>query len=297
MRKVRFLDHLAAKGDVRAACARVGMSRTSAYLLRRRDGAFARGWAAALVLARRYVEEVLATRALDGVEEAVWFRGELVGTKRRYDARLLLAHLGRLDRQAEVLEDAGAERGGGDDAERFNELLALVAGERPGPDLCAPDAAPDALPPDRADYVEESARSAYVDANEAWLDTVEAIDAAFDEEHGFVPGEGIGDAEGAVPLPDYPSAPVFAQFQAASIARWDGWQARAFGRVDALLAGEIEVKSAFGAGEFAALDCVNRVNLQAGGSPFSSRFVGQWARPGAGCAGSGTPGRVRGYGM
>ncbi|MFD2135663.1 hypothetical protein ACFSLT_11410 [Novosphingobium resinovorum] len=74
-RKVRFLDQLSQKGDVRAACAFVGMSRTSAYLLRRRDAVFADAWTAALVLARRHVEEVLATRALDGVEEAVWFRG------------------------------------------------------------------------------------------------------------------------------------------------------------------------------------------------------------------------------
>ncbi|MFD1958902.1 hypothetical protein ACFSHP_07045 [Novosphingobium panipatense] len=95
------------------------MSRTSAYLLRRRDAAFAAGWEAALVLARRHVEEVLATRALDGVEEAVWFRGELVGSRRRYDTRLLLAHLARLDRVAEETADH---------AGRFDEALALVAG-------------------------------------------------------------------------------------------------------------------------------------------------------------------------
>ncbi|MEE4453824.1 hypothetical protein [Novosphingobium resinovorum] len=94
-RKVRFLDHLSRKGDVRSACARVGMSRTSAYVLRRRDAVFAQGWRAALVLARAHVEEVLATRALDGVEEAVWFRGELVGTRRRYDTRLLLGNCSR----------------------------------------------------------------------------------------------------------------------------------------------------------------------------------------------------------
>src|SRR6478735_10549224 len=46
-RKTRFLDHLALKGNVRASCKRVGLSREAAYRLRRRDAVFARGWAAA----------------------------------------------------------------------------------------------------------------------------------------------------------------------------------------------------------------------------------------------------------
>jgi len=82
-RKVRFLDHLSEKGDVRAAAARVGMSRQSAYVLRRRDRVFGQGWEAALALARRHVEEVLATRALDGVEEPVFYHGEQVAVRRR----------------------------------------------------------------------------------------------------------------------------------------------------------------------------------------------------------------------
>ena len=162
-RKVAFLHHLADRGDVRAACAQVGMSRTSAYLLRRRDAVFAQGWSAALLLARTHAEEVLATRAIDGVDEAVWFRGELVGRRRRYDSRLLLAHLARLDRLAEqhhVSEQAG----------RFDEVLALLSGEAPDADFFQPpldpaldpafdpmldEAAPDrVLPLSRRDYVD-----------------------------------------------------------------------------------------------------------------------------------------------
>ncbi|WP_157222497.1 hypothetical protein [Novosphingobium sp. AP12] len=253
---MRFLDHLAGKGDVSSACARVGMSRTSAYLLRRRDTAFAAGWQAALVLARRHVEDVLATRALDGTEEAVWFRGELVGTRRRYDARLLLAHLARLDRAA------GADGGEGEAlAGRFDEMLAVVAGERPGlgPDGLAADAQePGALPPARADYLEASAGPGWIEVRGAWLDAVEAIDRAVAADP---------DAE----APDYPPAPERADLHQTSAARWDAWQSRAFARVDALLAGEMEYKSlggpgAAGAGEGAgvlALDRVNRVNLTA----------------------------------
>lgn len=49
---------------------------------------------------------MLVTRALDGVEVPVWFRGEKVGTRRLYDTRLLLAHLGRLDRGRRTPEPA-----------------------------------------------------------------------------------------------------------------------------------------------------------------------------------------------
>jgi len=41
--RTQFLDHLARKGSVRAACLRVGVSAEIAYRLRRRDPAFARG--------------------------------------------------------------------------------------------------------------------------------------------------------------------------------------------------------------------------------------------------------------
>jgi hypothetical protein len=121
-RRLAFLEHLAQRGHVRAACAAVGLSAEAAYKLRRREPLFAAAWDAALVLARRVAEQVLATRAIDGIEEPVWFRGELVGLRVRHDTRLLLAHLARLDRHAESTPYAGHR------AERFDELLACVAG-------------------------------------------------------------------------------------------------------------------------------------------------------------------------
>jgi hypothetical protein len=122
-RQVQFLAYLAEHGTVRAACARVGLSREAAYRLRRREPLFARGWDAALALAREASAETLACRALDGVEEDVWYRGELVGTRRKYDTRLLLAHMARLDKIAEANPAAGEE------ADRFDELLAVIGGE------------------------------------------------------------------------------------------------------------------------------------------------------------------------
>lgn len=125
-RKAQFLEILAGDDNVRAASARVGLSREAAYRLRRRDPLFARAWAAAQLQARERVGEDLGTRAIDGIEEEVWFRGEVVGTRRRYDTRLLLAHMARLDRLAE--DEQACE-----DTARFDELLACVAGvQAPG---------------------------------------------------------------------------------------------------------------------------------------------------------------------
>lgn len=119
-RKMLFLDRLAASGNARAACRRVGLSAESAYRQRRKDALFARAWAAAVVLGRDASQQVLADRAVDGIEEDVWHRGEVVGTRRRYDTRLLLAHLARLD--ALVTEEAA------DDAAHFEDLLARIGG-------------------------------------------------------------------------------------------------------------------------------------------------------------------------
>ena len=95
-----FLRVLAQWGNVRAAALQVGASRAHLYRQRRASAEFRRLWDAALVIARPQVEEVLADRALSGVTESVFYHGEEVATRTRYDSRLLLAHLGRLDRVA-----------------------------------------------------------------------------------------------------------------------------------------------------------------------------------------------------
>lgn len=96
--QVAFLGTLAQWGNVRAAAGQVGVSRQHLYRMRRASAEFRELWDAALVLARPQVEEVLADRALNGVTESVFYHGEEVATRTRYDARLLLAHLARLDR-------------------------------------------------------------------------------------------------------------------------------------------------------------------------------------------------------
>src|SRR6187399_657098 len=149
--KVRFLDCLSQRGNVRLAARQVGLSAETAYRQRRRDPLFA--------LARHESEQVLADRALDGIEEEVWYRGEMVGTRRRHDTRLLLAHLARLDRLVE--NDVEAEA----DAGRFDELLAVIAGEDTSGVATLDD---DVLPPDREALVGEAMAEAVQTVDDAW---------------------------------------------------------------------------------------------------------------------------------
>ena len=110
-RQVAFLHALAATGAVRSAAARGGVSHQTAYRERLASAPFRRAWDAALLAARCHAEEVLSCRAIDGVEEEVMYHGEIVATRRRFDARLLLAHLARLDR---LTADARVEAFAGD---------------------------------------------------------------------------------------------------------------------------------------------------------------------------------------
>lgn len=163
-RRVRFLSLLAEKGNVRACAAACGLSAQSAYKLRRRDPLFARAWLAALLLARDHSEQVLADRALEGVEEPIYYKGELVGTRRRYDNRLLLAHMARLDALTQHaafvdpgrLEDPSSSA---TDADRFDELLALVGGEALSDGMRRDD---DHLPARRETYVRHATTKAAV---------------------------------------------------------------------------------------------------------------------------------------
>lgn len=226
--RVKFLDHLSTQGTVRGACASVGMSHEAAYRLRRRDPLFARGWAAALVLARETSTDVLACRALDGVEEEVWHGGEMVGTRRRYDTRLLLAHLARLDRLVEQTPGRDDNRG---DAARFDELLALIGGAE-APETLEGEDHP--MPTDRESFlshVRETARS------ECLYELIEqdreveedlfhdAADRQKREDLHFAREEAADDEAEQAAL--------------RAAAHWDEWFARACASVDDAIGGSI----------------------------------------------------------
>lgn len=95
----RFIEVLADTGLVAAAAKAVGMSRESAYRLRRagHGAAFARAWDAARHHAGALIEDIAFERAIEGVEQEVYDRnGEVVGARLVHDNRLLkylLSHL------------------------------------------------------------------------------------------------------------------------------------------------------------------------------------------------------------
>lgn len=95
----RFIETLADTGLVGQAAKAVGMTRESAYRLRRAPhaGAFARAWDIARQQAGALIEDIAFERALEGVEQDVHDRdGNVVGTKLVIDNRLLkylLSHL------------------------------------------------------------------------------------------------------------------------------------------------------------------------------------------------------------
>jgi hypothetical protein len=91
-RQVGVVQAMAECGCVREACARVGVSAEAVYELRRRPDAQSFRVAMDLALdgAADQVEDGVFGRAIHGVEIPHYYKGELVGTHRRFDERLAM---------------------------------------------------------------------------------------------------------------------------------------------------------------------------------------------------------------
>lgn len=91
-RQVALIQTLAACGCIREACAKVGVSPEAVYRLRRRPDAQSFRVAMDLALdgAADAVEDAMYGRAIHGVEVPHYYKGELIGTHRRYDERLAM---------------------------------------------------------------------------------------------------------------------------------------------------------------------------------------------------------------
>lgn len=98
-RQAAFLRELAASHCVASAARAVGMSRQSAYALRARlkNEPFDKAWTAALLCRFDALAEAAMDRALNGVEVPHYYKGELIGTSRKYDERLTVALLAMRD--------------------------------------------------------------------------------------------------------------------------------------------------------------------------------------------------------
>ena len=79
----KFLDALSETGDVSAAAKAAGLARGEALRLREEDETFRSAWDDAHESAVDALEAEARRRALEGDEEDIYYRGEIVGTKTR----------------------------------------------------------------------------------------------------------------------------------------------------------------------------------------------------------------------
>ncbi|HEX8642429.1 MAG TPA: hypothetical protein VF702_00790 [Allosphingosinicella sp.] len=144
-RMIHFLEVLAATGCVADACKAVGMSVSAAYALRdRREGrAWAVAWQAVLrERARNRLSDENLGRAMNGCVDQIVKDGIVVAERRRYDNRLSMAVLTRLDRQAERTDSEETQllRAVSEDIEDFYDVIeaggdqdAFIEARRPKP--------------------------------------------------------------------------------------------------------------------------------------------------------------------
>lgn len=91
-RQVGFVEALAATGNVEAACRTVGLSTSAAYTLRARTdaSAFREAWGIAVDYAVKRLADAALDRAINGEVTPIFFKGEQIGERRRYDNRLAM---------------------------------------------------------------------------------------------------------------------------------------------------------------------------------------------------------------
>lgn len=237
----RFLHALSLEGNVRHAAQAAGVSAQTVYIRRRRDAVFAALWDAALLNAREQAEQVLADRALNGVTETIWFRGEAVGQRQRFDTRLLLAHLGRLDaRAAQASEEVHACAANLDDA-----LDALLQGR----DIASASGLSDPLRDDALTAEAERVESEYLAAH---------------------PEPAYGSDDSAWDVWEAGLEALREAALTATAKQWDEACSLRDARLDAALGldeAPMEYKSADGAAGQSPLDNVNCVNPDAKARP------------------------------
>ena len=90
-----FFETLAATGSVSRAAKACGLSRQALYAHRNRADvpAFREAWDVAMSCAINILGDIAFDRAVEGVEEPVFWKGEQVGTRRRYNDSLLMTLL------------------------------------------------------------------------------------------------------------------------------------------------------------------------------------------------------------
>ncbi|MEQ1756309.1 MAG: hypothetical protein ABL973_19490 [Micropepsaceae bacterium] len=89
----RFFNRLGDGASVTEACADAGYTRQVVYRWRKFDRDFDERWVDALQIAYDLALEEADRRGRDGGDEPVYYKGKLVGQRRRYSDRLLLVRI------------------------------------------------------------------------------------------------------------------------------------------------------------------------------------------------------------
>ena len=127
-KKRDFLVRYAECGVMVEACEAVGMSARSAYNLRDRDPLFAAGMEAAQVMARPKLADEAYSRSLNGVVERIYKDGVIVAERHRYDNKLTMSVLNRLDQRIDRAEAQSAPHLAL--VARWDDYLAALAEDR-----------------------------------------------------------------------------------------------------------------------------------------------------------------------
>ena len=90
-KKRKFLEKLARTGNLHAAAADIGMSRSSMYKLMARDTAFRQRVEMARDKASGNLDEAAYKRGVEGVDKPIYNRnGQIIGTEKVYSDKLLM---------------------------------------------------------------------------------------------------------------------------------------------------------------------------------------------------------------
>jgi hypothetical protein len=195
-----FLQVLAETGRVTQACDWCGLSKQSAYALRARDPLFAAGWDAACEIARAPLADALYEKAVDGVTDTITKDGAVVATRHRFDSRLSIAVLHRLDKRCDRAAELGSRHLAA--VRNWNEWLGHVGRGEDQAALAileppAPPAPPEPAPHSQSSQLPESANPTDEESEDAGIDLSDRY---------WQDGSGTW-------MTDFPAPPGFAGYQ------------------------------------------------------------------------------------
>lgn len=85
----KFLEAIARGWSIARAAKTAGVTLAAPYEFRRNNAAFAQQWRMAYEAGTDRMEDTAVDRAINGVQEGVWHKGQLVGFQVRYSDSLL----------------------------------------------------------------------------------------------------------------------------------------------------------------------------------------------------------------